>query len=98
MEQARQIKGLDFVAQVQGNAPWRFSYFGSLNVEVESYGQQVIVLHSQIRQMLEAEQEQLFDVFWTLAKELGFENVCISYRLSDPFETYIVRPERSGMT
>jgi hypothetical protein len=91
MATIKRIEGQGFSAQVQGQAPWRFTYMGTQTLEVESYGQQIVVLHSQIQYLPELEQEQVFDAFWTLAQELGFERVCIRYRVSDPHETFVVR-------
>jgi hypothetical protein len=91
------IHGQGFTASVSGHKPWCFSYVGSQTLQIQSHGQQLVVQQTQLRGMPEIEQEQVFDAFWTLAKGLGFEQVCICYRVSDPYETFVVRPHPHGV-
>jgi hypothetical protein len=89
---AKRIEGTGFYAEVTGENPWLFSYSGSQKFEVSSYITSLDVSSNFLSLMSEFEQEQVFDAFWALAQPLGFEQVCIAYRLGDPYETYVVRP------
>ena len=92
MNAPERIEGTGFYAEVTGENPWLFSYSGSQTFEVSSYKTSLHVSSKFLSTMPELEQEQVFDAFWALAEPLGFEHVCIAYRLGDPYETYIVRP------
>ncbi len=92
MNAPKRIEGAGFYAEVTGENPWLFSYTGSQYVEVSSYKTSLDVSSNFLSSMSELEREQVFDAFWALAQALGFNQVCIAYRLGDPYETYIVRP------
>jgi hypothetical protein len=92
MDAPEQIEDTGFYAEVTGEHPWRFSYSGSQKFEVSSYRTSLDIPSHFLSTMPELEQEQVFDAFWALAEPLGFEQVCIAYRLGDPYETYVVRP------
>jgi hypothetical protein len=92
MDAPKRIYGTGFYAEVTGESPWLFSYSGSQSFEISSYKTSLDVPSHFIKTMPKLEQEQVFDAFWALAQPLGFEHICIAYRLGDPYETYVVRP------
>jgi hypothetical protein len=89
---AKRIEGQGFYAEVIGENPWLFLYRGSQDFEISSYKPSVIISSNLLRAMPETEKEQVFDSFWALAEPLGFEDICIAYRLGDPYETFSTRP------
>jgi hypothetical protein len=92
MNAPTRIEGTNFYAEVTGENPWFFSYNGSQSFEISSYPTTLDVPSHFLSVMPELEQEQVFDAFWALAQPLGFKQVCIAYRLGDPYETFEVRP------
>ncbi len=90
----KRIEGQGFYAQVTGENPWLFSYRGSQNFEISSHKFSVIISSNLLHDMPETEKEQVFDLFWALAEPLGFEQICIAYRLGDPYETFEVRSSK----
>ena len=91
MDAPKRIEGSGFYAEVTGENPWVFSYSGSQSFETCSSGTSLDVASHFLSAMPELEQERVFDAFWALAQPLGFTEVCIAYRLGDPYETFAVR-------